>query len=486
MRTSTRERERSRPVAAQARAGQTGGSPRAPQTREWWHYAVAVAVALAVVEFLVGVIGWESTLGVAAAAWGSYTAALAVLSVMTPSMSVPTMSAPTRTVPTLRARDAVVVDLVEPDTQNGQVGEPADLSVVALSDDPSDDPEHDKPRRLQVVDVDRVIETGLAVTSGLAVAMIVRILNDHQSLLGSTVWWFGAFIALTYVIAWAREGIEVGLDRVVTALVWSAGAIIVGVLAYMLVFLVGKGLPKLTFSFFTEDLSTVGPLDSGGGALHAIIGTLEQVGIATVVVVPIAILTAVYLNEIGGVLARPVRFITDAMSGLPSIVAGLFVFSIWVDGRGFTGFAGSIALIVLMLPTVTRTSEEILRTIPDTLREASMALGATQLRVVMSVVVPTALSGLVTAVILGVARAIGETAPMLLTAFGSDSVNLNPFSGAQSDLPLFVYKLIRVPNAAQNDRAWAGMLVLVIMVLVLFTTARYASTRSAKKLGRAR
>jgi phosphate transport system permease protein len=254
----------------------------------------------------------------------------------------------------------------------------------------------------------------------------------------------------------------------------------------MLVYLVAQGLKRLSWSFFTEDLSRVGPLNPGGGARHAIIGTFMQVGLATLVVVPIAVLTAVYLHEVNGRLAKPVRFIVDAMAGLPSIVAGLLVFTIWVDGRGFSGVAGSAALVILMLPTVTRTSEEILRTIPDPLREGALALGAPQWRVVRKVVLPTALAGLVTAAILGVARAIGETAPMLLTAFGTDSTNTNPASAPQSDLPLFVWKLIRQPNATQNERGWTGLLILVLMVLVLFVTARFITSRGQRKLGRAR
>ncbi len=245
-------------------------------------------------------------------------------------------------------------------------------------------------------------------------------------------------------------------------------------------------MPALRPSFFTQDLSKVGPLNPGGGAKHAIIGTFEQVGIATVIVVPIAVLTAIYLNEIRGRLALPVRIIVDAMSGMPSIVAGLLVFTVWVDGHGFSGIAGSGALVVLMLPTVTRTSEEILRTIPDHLREGGLALGAPQWRLIMRVVVPTALAGLMTAVILGIARAIGETAPMILTAFGADSTNVNPAHGPQADLPLFVLKLIHVPNAAQNQRAWTGALVLVMLVLVLFVAARLVTSRSQRKLGRKR
>jgi phosphate transport system permease protein len=202
-----------------------------------------------------------------------------------------------------------------------------------------------------------------------------------------------------------------------------------------------------------------------------------------VAVVPIAVLTAVYLNEIKGRLAGPIRFIIDAMSGLPSIVAGLLVFAVWVRGHGFSGISAAAALAILMLPTVTRTSEEILRTIPDSLREASLALGAPQWRVVVRVVLPTALAGLVTATILGIARAVGETAPMLLTAFGSSVTNTNALHGPQADLPLFVWALIRQPNKTQNNRAWTGALILVGLVLVLFAAARLIANRSQRKLG---
>jgi phosphate transport system permease protein len=250
----------------------------------------------------------------------------------------------------------------------------------------------------------------------------------------------------------------------------------------MIVFLVVKGIPALTGGFFLEDMSEVGPLTPGGGVKHSIIGTVEQVGIAAMVAVPISVLTAVYLHEIGGRLSKPVRFIVDAMSGLPSIIAGLLVFTVWVDGRGFSGIAGAAALAVLMIPTVTRATEEILRTIPDTLREAALALGAPQWRLIVKVVIPTALGGIVTAAILGIARAVGETAPMLLTAFGSDSTNTNPFSGAQSDLPLFVWKLIRLPYERQVERGWTGALILVVLVLILFVTARSIANRNQRKL----
>ena len=345
------------------------------------------------------------------------------------------------------------------------------------------DPSDDVPRRRRTFTQLDVTEALVALFGSLAFVVILHVVFRQQSLVGASVWLFVVFLVLYALLVRDRSDTETAIDRVVTVAIWATGALVSAVLAWMLVYLVIKGLPAFRAGFFTDDLSKVGPLDPGGGAKHAIIGTLEQVGIATVIVVPIAVLTAIYLNEIQGRLALPVRFIVDAMSGLPSIVAGLLVFTVWVDGHGYSGIAGSAALVVLMLPTVTRTSEEILRTIPDALREGGLALGAPQWRLITRVVVPTALSGLMTAVILGIARAVGETAPMLLTAFGADTTNKNPLKGPQDDLPLFVWKLIKVPNARQNDRAWTGALILVMLVLVLFVAARLIASRSQRKLG---
>lgn len=343
-------------------------------------------------------------------------------------------------------------------------------------------PDADRPRRQRKLTGDDLAAATLAAIAGASVAFTARVLLGWNGILGTGLWWYLVALVVFYVLTRDRTDSEQALDRIVTVLVWSAGLLVSAILVWMIVFLVTKGIPALTGSFFYEDMSKVGPLSPGGGVKHALIGTLEQVGLAALVAVPVAVLTAVYLHEIGGRLSRPVRFIVDAMSGLPSIIAGLLVFTVWVDGRGFSGVAGAAALAVLMLPTVTRTSEEIFRTIPDTLREGALALGAPQWRLIVKVVIPTALAGLVTAAILGIARAVGETAPMLLTSFGSDSTNTNPFSGAQSDLPLFVWKLIRLPNQTQLDRAWSGALVLVMLVLILFVTARYVSTRNQRKL----
>jgi len=357
-----------------------------------------------------------------------------------------------------------------------------DLAALERADDAA----NDRPRRKRRLTGDDIAAATLSVIAGGAFAFTLRLVLGQHGIMGTGLWWYFASLVVFFVVIRDRLDAEAALDRIVTVAIWSAGALVSSILVWMIAFLLVKGLPALRAGFFTDDMSKVGPLTPGGGAKHALIGTIEQVALATIVVVPVAVMTAVYLNEINGRLARPARFVVDAMSGLPSIVAGLLIYTVWVSGHGFSGVAGAAALAVLMLPTVTRASEEILRTIPDHLREGALALGAPRWRVTLRVVIPTALAGLVTAVILGVARAVGETAPMLLTAFGSDNTNTNPLKGPQADLPLFVWKLIRLPNDTQVDRAWSGALILVGLVLILFVTARFLSTRSQKKLGRSR
>jgi phosphate transport system permease protein len=372
---------------------------------------------------------------------------------------------------------------VSPDLTPTQLDPTDVIDLAAL--ERGDDPAHDRPRHQRKLTSEDIAAATLSVISGGAFSLTLRILLDQHGSMGTILWWYVASLVVFFLLVRDRSDAEGALDRIMTVIVWSAGAVVSSVLVWMLGYLLFKGLPELTSGFFTEDMSKVGPLTPGGGVKHALIGTIEQVGLATLAVMPIAVLTAIYLNEIGGRLARPARFVIDAMSGLPSIIAGLLIYTIWVANFGFSGVSGSMALLVLMLPTVTRASEEILRTIPDSLREGALALGAPQWQVIRRVVVPTALAGLVTATILGVARAVGETAPMLLTSFGADTTNTNAFSGPQADLPLFVWKLIRLPNETAVARAWSGALVLVLLVLVLFVTARFVANRSQRKLGRA-
>lgn len=344
----------------------------------------------------------------------------------------------------------------------------------------------DRPRNFSRLPVDVVREAVIGVASGLAASMFLRTLLHWQGFMSTAIVWYLATLAVLSVLIRSSRGGLAATDRLVTTVIWSVGVLACGILAWLLAFVVLKGISKISLSFFVEDLGTTAALDKGGGMRHALIGTIEQVGIATLISVPIAVMTAVYLNEVKGRLSPVVRFIVDAMSGLPSVVAGLLVFSLWILtlGQGFSGFACSLALVVLMLPTVTRTSEEILRTVPGHLREASLALGGSRWRTVSRVVLPTARAGLLTAVILGIARATGETAPAILTTFGSSTTNTNPFSEPQANLPLTVYQLIRSGNKVQLERAYAGAFVLILLVLVAFAAARMISTRSERRLGK--
>ncbi len=428
-------------------------------------------------------IGWHHVLGVGLVTYGVFVAVLAGAEVMrAPDPNEPEV---------IHAADLLRrdVDLAGAErADRSELPSPHDwLPLALVVDDEADrHADVDRPERRRPISGKDVAEGLVAALSGAAFAELLRIVFKMQSLVGLAIWWYAAFLVVYFLLVRDRSDIEAAIDRVVTVVVWSVAVLVAAVLTWMVLYVVVQGYHRLRLSFLTEDLSKVGPLTPGGGAKHAIIGTLEQVGIATIVVVPIAILTAIYLHEIHGRLARPIRFIVDAMSGLPSIVAGLLIFTVVVQPYGYSGLAGAFALMVLMLPTVTRASEEILRTIPDTLREGALALGAPRWRLVQKVVVPTALAGLVTAAILGVARAIGETAPMLLTALGTDRTVTSPTGEPQSDLPLFVWKLIKVPDKTQNERAWTGALVLMILVFVLFTLARIVANRGQRRLRRVR
>jgi phosphate transport system permease protein len=277
------------------------------------------------------------------------------------------------------------------------------------------------------------------------------------------------------------EGARAARNRLALTLLYTMLALALIPLVAVLTYTISRGAHTVSLGFLTHSMKGVGPLDPGGGAYHAIVGTLEQVLIASVISVPLGLLTAVYLVEYGrGRLAGLVRFVVDVMTGIPSIVAGLFVFAFWVLGlnRGFSGFAAGMALAVLMLPIVVRASEEMLKLVPADLREASWALGVPRWRTITSVVLPTASAGLTTAVMLAIARVTGETAPLLLTAFGFDAIRTDPFHGPQSALPLYVFGQAQSAFDVAVDRAWAGALTLIAVVLLLTTTARLLTRRN--------
>lgn len=264
-------------------------------------------------------------------------------------------------------------------------------------------------------------------------------------------------------------------NRVMLVLLALTVAVALVPLVAVSVYTIQRGLRGLSGHFFTQSMKGVGPLDPTGGALHAMIGTVEQVAIASLISVPLGLLVAVDLVEYRrGWFSQAVRFVVDVMTGLPSIVAGLFIFAFWVIGlhEGFSGLAAAMALAVLMLPVVVRSSEEMLKLVPGALREAAMALGVPKWRAILRVVIPAARNGIITGVMLAVARVTGETAPLLLTAFGTQVVHSNPFTGAQSALPLFVYQQAGSAFVVNVNRAWAGALTLILIVVLLNVLAR--------------
>jgi phosphate transport system permease protein len=238
---------------------------------------------------------------------------------------------------------------------------------------------------------------------------------------------------------------------------------------------ISRGAKDFNANFLNHSMRNVAPQQTGGGAYHAILGLLEQVGIAAVITIPLALLVAIYLVEYGrGRLAQAVTFFVDVMMGLPSIVAALFVLSFWILGLGnhASGFAVSLALLILMMPIAIRSTEEMLRLVSPALREASYALGVSKWRTIVKVVLPTALPGIVTGMMLGIARIMGETAPALLLAGVTDSINGNPFNGPQGSLPVFVYFASQNSLQATIDRGWAAALTLIILVMLLNLIAR--------------
>ncbi|MGN6244067.1 MAG: phosphate ABC transporter permease PstA [Motilibacteraceae bacterium] len=313
-----------------------------------------------------------------------------------------------------------------------------------------------------------------AVVAVVVAGLLVALTPAH----GTAQWLVLAVLLFVVGLpAWSAtvEGGRRAKDRLATTLAYAAFLCAVVPLVAVLSYTIARGLARFDGVFFTHSMRNVAAQDAGGGAYAAIVGTIEQVALAALVSIPLGILVAVYLVEYGrGPLRKVTAFFVDLMTGLPSIVAGLFVLAFWVLGLGFgySGFAGSLALMVLMLPTVIRSSEEMLRLVPGALREGAFALGVPKWRTVVRIVLPTALPGIVTGCMLAVARVMGETAPLLLTVFGADSINNNPFKDPQASLPLYVYQQAGLPNDTAIDRAWAGALALILIVLVLNLVAR--------------
>ena len=285
------------------------------------------------------------------------------------------------------------------------------------------------------------------------------------------------FIEVLLLTIFRSRGIgKAKSTNAIVSTVIGAGAV-VAFAPWMSIFfsLVTKGFHGLYVGYLFGDMRVTTPDDelNMGGVGHAIVGSMLMVLIATVITLPLGILSGVYLTEVRGRLTKVVRFVIQSMSGVPSIVAGLFIYTTVIALTGsFSGFAGALALSVLMLPTVARTSEEVLKLVPEDLRAVSYALGARQWRSSLMVVLPTVRSGLTTAAILGVARVVGETAPLLLTALSNNAFKFNPFNGPIASMPMYIFGLLQIGTEYSIARAWSGSLVLMLIVLALFVTAR--------------
>jgi phosphate transport system permease protein len=300
------------------------------------------------------------------------------------------------------------------------------------------------------------------------------------------------YAVVTVVVSWAVEGGRRARNRLASTLVYAAFILALIPLGWVAATVVYQGMGRLDSVFFWNSMFNVTATDPGGGAYHAIVGTLEQVGIACLLSIPLGLAAAIYIVEYGrGRLATSIRFFVDVMTGIPSIVAGLFVLAFWVTvvtplynggTPAYSGLAAALALTVLMLPTIVRSSEEMLRLVPTALREGSYALGVHRWKTILRIVLPTALPGIVTGVMLAVARAAGETAPVLLVAGGTPAINFNPVVGNQESLSFFVYEQAGEASRYAPGRAWTAALTLIILVLALTVAAKLLSRRS--KIGR--
>jgi len=293
---------------------------------------------------------------------------------------------------------------------------------------------------------------------------------------------FLTFLVLT-VVATLRSGGKTRRNALVQLVISAAAFLAFVPWLSIFVTVAIKGVAALRPNYFVSDMRTTSPDDDLGlgGAGHAILGSLIMVAIATFVTLPLGILTGIYITEIRGRLTFLVRFIVQSMAGVPSVVAGLFIFTTVVNLTGtYSGLAGSLALAVLMLPTVSRTAEEVLKLVPSELRSAGYALGARQWRTTLMVVVPTVRAGLITAAILGVARIIGETAPLLLTSLNTNNFAFNPLSGTLASLPTYIFSMFVYGTEYSAARAWTGALVLMLFVLVFFILARRLGARKAR------
>ncbi|MFE2421228.1 phosphate ABC transporter permease PstA [Streptomyces hokutonensis] len=340
---------------------------------------------------------------------------------------------------------------------------------------------------LRATDVYAMLGAGAAALA-ITWVMFDRLLPFNGAL-GFVVIVYGLFIGLYALLVSFDEDGPAVRDRVAAAIVQSLGLVMLAVLAFVVVYTLYEGrkaLPHL--NFYTQSMGDAGPLEplSVGGISHAIVGTLWMISIALLICIPAGLVCAVFLNEVPGGFSRFVRTIVEAMTALPSIVAGLFIYATFILSLGFgqSGLAAALAISVMMLPIIIRAADVVIRLVPGTLREASYALGTSRWRTVWHVVLPTSRSGLTTAVILGTARGVGETSPVLLTAGFTQELNTNPLHDPMVSLPLAAFKLVESPEPTYIARGFGTAAVLLVLVLVLFVIARVFGGRGPGQLTR--
>lgn len=338
---------------------------------------------------------------------------------------------------------------------------------------------------------ERFVHIGTWVSAFALAWLITQRLLPLPGLPWLLIVWFVCGLLVTTVTAGMTGGLVEVRDRVAASFV-TVGALLVGaVLVSALVFVVLRGWRPLThLNFFVDDMAGVGPKEpfDRGGALHAVVGSLIQIAIAIAITLPLGIGTAVFMSEVGGRFARVVRTVVEAMTALPSIVAGLFIYSVLIVALGYprSGLAAALAIGVMMLPIIARAADVVLRVVPGGLREASLALGASRWKTVWHVVLPTARPGLATACILGVARGIGETSPVLLTSGNAQFLVTDPTDGVMNSLPLFIYSAVRSGEPNAIARSYAAATVLLVVVLTLFVVARLVARPKRTKPPRGR
>jgi phosphate transport system permease protein len=369
---------------------------------------------------------------------------------------------------------------------------PAQASGAALTDAPAAAAQAPQDR----VVIRRATGEGAATISGAAVGalgldwLLYERVLPFTGVVGFWLCWYVMFGLLYLAMARMQwNGLE-ARNRLAAVALGTGGVVSFVIVAEQVGYTLLRGSSAVGHvNFWTSSLAFAGP-DSPmtvGGVLHAIIGSLEQLALATAFAVPLGVATALYLAEVGGKLARIVRTIVEAMTALPDLVAGLFVYALLILTLGISksGFCAAIAIGITIMPIVARASEVVLRIVPGTLREGAYALGASQWRTVVGVVLPTARAGLATAVVLAMARGIGETAPVLLVSGYTKELALNPFSGPQASLPLFIFNAVHVfATPSYDERGFGAGFVLVVVVLVLFTLARWLGGRTPGELSR--